>query len=91
MVVPDQVGSIDLPEYNTSALRHLSHAIMETSGLMAVAGMATQTLSVSLPTDVYDMLEFVADTSEHFDEFFEKFTRQSPILQRDGNWLQAGN
>jgi len=91
MVVPDQVGSIDMPEYNTAALRHLSHAIMETSGLMAVAGMATQTLSVSLPTDVYDMLEFVADTSEHFDEFFEKFTRQSPILQRDGNRLQAGN
>ena len=58
---------------------------------MAVGGMATQTLSVSLPTDVYDMLEFVADTSEHFDEFFEKFTRQSPILQRDGNRLQAGN
>ena len=91
MVVPNQIGSIDMPEYRTAALRHLSQAIMETSGLMAVGSMATQTLSVSLPPEVYDILEFVAYTSEYFGEFFEKFTRQSPILQRDGTRLQAGH
>lgn len=91
MIVPDQVGSIDLPHYKTAALRHLSHAIMNASGLSAVGGSPTQILSVSLPSDVYDTLEFVADTSDHFDEFFKNFTRQSPILHRNGNRLQAGH
>lgn len=91
MVVPDQMGSFDMPHYKTAALRHLSQAIMNTSGLAAVGSAATQILSVSLPPEVYDTLEFVADTTEHFDEFFEKFTRQSPILHRNGNRLQVGN